>query len=318
MGRSKGSPRNVCGYHGEVYWGTEQYNRRLYDAYMLQVMGLACTRYEWRGLPSTVDALWLERCLLTRGVASIAHPVQDGRAGLWVATRAVTDGALNIYDRPSAWYAEARDLVRFRATTRNGVLVYDNATRTCMLDLLDLDVRELVDIQKTKQMNRFAQKVPYILVVPPDMELTGANLLSQIMGGTPATVANPTIREIDAYKLDMQVPYLGADLTAAEQNVWNRIYTRLGIANVTFKNERMIEDEVRSMSEPASMMGLSGLIVRRQAADYLNDAFGMDVHVIWRADNESDNTNKLENVESAARIMAGTTKGMLEVMNDGE
>jgi len=318
MGRSKGAPRNVCGYHGEVYWGTEQYNRRLYDAYMLQVMGLACTRYEWRGLPSTVDALWLERCLLTRGVASIAHPVKDGRAGLWVATRAVTDGALNIYDRPSAWYAEARDLMRFRATARNGVLVYDNATRTCMLDLLDLDVRELVDIQKTKQMNRFAQKVPYILVVPPDMELTGVNLLSQIMGGTPATVANPTIREIDAYKLDMQVPYLGSELTAAEQNVWNRIYTRLGIANVTFKSERMIEDEVRSMSEPASMMGLSGLIVRRQAADYLNNAFGLDVHVIWRADNESDNVNKLENVESAARIMAGTTKGMMEVMDDGE
>ena len=318
MARSKGGPRNVCGYHGEVYWGSEQYNRRLYDAYMTQVLNLAFTRYEWRGLPSTVDPLWLERCLLTRGVASIAHPTKDGRRGLWVATRAVTDGSLNIYDRPSAWYAEARDLVRFRCTARNGTLVYDNATRTCALDALDLNVRELVDIQKTKQINRFGQKVPYILVTPPDMELTAVNLLGEIMAGTPATVANKAIRDIDAYKLDLGVPYIGGELTAAEQNVWNRIYTLLGISNVTFKSERMIEDEVRSMSEPASMMALSGLITRRQAAAYLNDAFGLDVHVIWRADNESDNTNKLENVESAARIMAGTTKGMLEVMNDGE
>lgn len=311
--RQQNQPYNVCGYHGEVYWGSEEYNKRLYDAYMTQVLNLAFTRFEWRGLPATVDALWLERCLLMRGVATVAHPIRDGRRGLWVATRAVTDGALNIYDRPSRWFAEARDLVRFGCTPKNGVLIYDNATRTCAIDALDLNVRELVDIQKTKQLNRFGQKIPYILVTPPDMELTAVNLLAQIMAGTPATIANKAIRDIDAYKIDMAVPYLGTELTAAEQNVWNRIYTLLGISNVTFKSERMIEDEVRSMSEPASMMAMSGLVTRRQAANYLNDAFGLDVHVIWRADNESENINKLENVESAARIMAGTNKGMLEV-----
>lgn len=301
---------------GEVYWGTFDYNRRLLDSYLNQIIQLGITRYEWRGLPSTVDPIWLERELLLHGQATIAQPVKDGKRGLWYAARVATMGPLTLYDRPLKWQAYQRDNFRFDVTARNGVIVYDNVTRTCIYDALELAARELVDIQKTKQVNRFWQKLPFILVTPADMELTATNLLSNIMAGQPATVANPQIRDIDAYKLDMQVPYIGGELTAAEQNVLNRIYTMLGIANVTFKSERMIEDEVRSMSEPSTKMSLSGLIERRRAAERLNDQFGLNVSVIWRTDNESENVNAVENVEKLSRIVAGETKGVAEVLGN--
>lgn len=315
MAHNKRGRLNVCGYDGEIYWGSEDYNRSLYDAYMTQVMSLAISRYEWRGLPATVDPIWLERQLLMRGCATIAQPVKGDARGLWVAARMVSDGPLNIYDRPTKWFAYSRDLVRFACDARNGVVVYDNVSRLSTFANLDLSVRELVDIQKTKQMNRFAQKVPYMLVVPNDMELTADNLIAQIMAGVPANIANPTIREIDTYKLDLGVPYIGAELTAAEQNVWNRIYTQLGISNITFKTERMIEDEVRSMSEPAAMMALSGILERRRAADYLNSMFGLDVHVIWRRDNESANINTLENISDMSEVLGGT-RGLMEAYDD--
>lgn len=321
MSRTKGRHHsNRCGWHGEVYWGSESYNARLYSAYLAQVMALATTRFEWRGLPETVDALWLERTLLIKGVATIAQPIdKNGTRGPWVAAKMATDGVLNIYDRPTKWWAYSRDMMRFACNARNGVVVYDsiNGRYNPTMDAIDLAVRELVDIQKTKQMNRFHQKVPYILVTPPDMELSAINLLSQIMGGEPATVANRAVRDIEAYKLDMEVPYLGAELTAAEQNVWNRIYTMLGISNVTFKSERMIEDEVRSMSEPSTMMALSGLTERRRAAKLLGSVFGLDVSVIWRQDNESENANALSNIERTANILAGENKGIAEVMDGG-
>lgn len=314
-GKEKG---NRCGYFGEVYWGQFDYNKRLYNAYMNQVMQLAISRYEWRGLPATVDPVWLERTLLCKGQATIARPRRGNRRGFWYAAQVMTDGPLNIYDRPSKWVAYSRDMLRFKVTPTNGVLIYDNVTRTPMLDALDLAVRELVDIQKTKQVNRFHQKVPYILVTPSDGELSAENLLLNIMSGEPATIANPAVAAIEPYNLKTDVPYLGAELTAAEQNVWNRIYTLLGIANVTYKSERMIEDEVRTMSEPASMMSLSGLIERRRAADYLSNLTGEPIQVIWRCDNLSDNVNTLENVADAAKIIAGQNKGLGEVLgNDG-
>lgn len=315
MSRRKQQPRNRCGFMGEVYWGTEDYNRRLYEAYLNQVFQLAIARFEWRGLPATVDPIWLERTLLCKGVATVAQPLKGRKRGLWYAAKMVTDGELNVYDRPSRWIAYSRELLRFKVTPKNGVIIYDNDTRTPVLDAIDLAVRELVDIQKTKQVNRFHQKVPYIIVTDPDTELSAENLLLNIMSGNPATIANRGITNIETYQLQTQAPYLGAELTAAEQNVWNRIYTMLGIANVTYKSERMIEDEVRSMSEPATMMALSGLIERRRAADMLTDLTGHEVNVIWRRDNLSENVNALENVKEATKIIAGDTKGLGEVAN---
>jgi len=314
--RKPSQPKNTCGFMGEVYWGSFDYNRRLYNAYLNQVFQLAISRYEWRGLPKTVDPIWLERTILCKGVATIARPKKGDKKGLWYAAKCVTDGELNIYDRPSKWIAYSRELLRFKVTARNGVLIYDNVSRIPQLDAIDLAVRELVDIQKTKQVNRFHQKVPYILMTDPDTELSADNLLLNIMSGQPATVANRAITNIQTYELDTKVPYLGADLTAAEQNVWNRIYTMLGISNVTFKSERMIEDEVRSMSEPATMMALSGLLERRRAADMLSNLTGQEVTVIWRRDNLSENVNSMENVKEAAKIIAGDTGG-LEVLTNG-
>ena len=316
MGRSSNRAKNrKGGMFGEVYWGSFDYNNRLYNAYLDQIINLAVTRYEWRGLPDTVDPIFLERVLLLKGVATIAQPMKDGKRGFWYAARMVQDGDLGIYDKPTRWIAYSRDKLRFHVSQgRNGVLVYDNAARTPLFESLSLCARELVDIQRTKQVNRFWQKVPYILVVPQDMELSGENLLSQIMGGEPAIVANPMIREIDSYKLDMNVPYIGEELTAAEQNVWNRIYTLLGISNITFKTERMIEDEVRSMSEPAGMLAASGIIERRHSAEVLSRLFGLDVSVIWRHDNESENANLLSNIKEMGNLIAGDTKGIGEVM----
>ena len=318
MSRRRKQPKaNRCGgWYGEVYWGGLDYNARLLTVFQDQIYQLAMTRYEWIGLPETVDALYLEKVLLFKGWATIAFPERKRKRGLWYGAKCVTEGELGIYDRPTKWVAYSRDKLRFRVTPRNGVLVYDNVNRTPLLNALDLCARELVDIRKTKQMNRFHQKVPYILVTPPDMELSAINMLDNIMAGEPATVANPTIRDLEPYRLGLDVPYLGAELTAAEQNVWNQVYTLLGIANITYKSERMIEDEVRSMSEPTSMMALSGLVERRRAADYLNDRFGLDVSVVWRADNISDNHNTLTNIQAASKLIAGETKGLGEVLDD--
>ena len=94
---------------------------------------------------------------------------------------------------------------------------------------------------------------------------------------------------------------IGEELTAEEENIWNEIYLALGIAHQTYKNERMIEDEVRSQKEPSEFVRLDSLNCRREAARKLNDRFGeyldKEIKVIWDYDNASENYNYLYNIK---------------------
>ena len=67
MSRKRRQSNRAGGFLGEVYWGTLDYNARLLSAYQDQIYQLALTRYEWIGLPKTVDPLYLERVLLFKG-----------------------------------------------------------------------------------------------------------------------------------------------------------------------------------------------------------------------------------------------------------
>ncbi|MBR3226883.1 MAG: hypothetical protein IKF78_16335 [Atopobiaceae bacterium] len=313
MGRSK-KPKQACNRADEVYWGSLSYNGQLLSVYKNIFYMLAMTRFEWIGLPKTVDPLFLERQLLLGGHATIAQPKKGKQRGFWYSAKCVQTGPLGVYDYPKSWQAYNRDQLRFNATGKNGVWIYDNVMRFPLCAALDIFARELVDVQKTEQVNRFWQKLPFILVAPDDMELSANNLLSQVMGGEPAIAANRYVKDMEPYRLGFDVPFLGRELNAAEQNVLNKVYTILGIANLTFKSERMIEDEVHDMGEPSTLMALAALTERRRAADYLNTRFGMNVSVVWRTDYQSENFNLLESIEKSAKILTGNTKGLAEVM----
>lgn len=310
----RNKPKRACNHPEEVYWGSLAYNGQALSVVKNIFYMLAITRFEWVGLPKTVDPIFLERQLLLGGRATIAQPAKGKKKGFWYSAKCTQTGPLGVYDYPKSWQAYNRDQLRFNVTAKNGVWIYDNVMRFPMCAALDMYARELVDVQKTEQVNRFWQKLPFVLVAPDDMEISAENLLSQVMGGEPAIVANRYVKDMEPYKLGFDVPFLGHELSAAEQNVLNKVYTILGIANLTFKSERMIEDEVHDMGEPSTLMALSALLERRRAAERLNTRFGMNVSVVWRSDYQSENFNLLESIEKSAKVLSGSNKGLAEVM----
>lgn len=307
-------PKRACNRADEVYWGSLAYNGQALSVIRNIFYMLAITRFEWVGLPETVDPIFLERQLLLGGRATIAQPVKGKKKGFWYSAKCTQIGPLGVYDYPKSWQAYNRDQLRFNVTAKNGVWIYDNVMRFPMCAALDMYARELVDVQKTEQVNRFWQKLPFVLVAPDDMELSAENFISQVMGGEPAMVANRYVKDMEPYKLGFDVPFLGRELSAAEQNVLNKVYTILGVANLTFKSERMIEDEVHDMGEPSTLMALSALLERRRAAKRLNTRFGLNVSVVWRSDYQSENFNLLESIEKSAKVLSGSNKGLAEVM----
>lgn len=299
MSNKKRNDRNGLLWGNDTYWATGAYNTRLFQMFRQQIIMLAMTRFRWLNLPATCDERYLEWTLLTQGVATIAHPKSQPAA--FYSTQVAYASPLNVYDNPTRWMSVGNNGWRFNASNRTGVLVWDNRYRVPIIDWVDIWARELCDIQRTMQMNRMHQKIPYILKGPQEKRLDMINLYKQIAGGEPAVLATNGIETIDMDVLKTDVPFIGADMYAALQNQWNTIYMGLGINNIPFKEERQIEDEVRSQTAPTQLMALNPLEARREACERLNrrfpDIFTEPLEVVWREDNESDNYNYVNNIE---------------------
>ena len=290
--------RNGLLWGNDTYWASAAYNTRLFQMYRQQIIELAMSRFRWVNMPATIDPRYLEWTLLTQGVATIAYP--RTQKGTFYSTQVAYAAPPNVYDNPTRWVSVGNNGWRFNASPRTGVLVWDNQFRVPIIDWFDIWAREHVDIMRTMQMNRMHQKIPYVFKGPQEKRLDMVNLYKQVAGGEPAVLATNGIEAIDMDVLKTDVPYLGAELYTALENQWNEIYMGLGIPNLPFKQERQIEDEVKSQTAPSSLMALNPLDARRTALEYLKrrfpDYIDADAEVVWNQDNRSDNFNYLNNL----------------------
>lgn len=300
MGRKSKNKKQPLNFDNEVYWQSSRYNARLFNMYRNQIIALAMTRFRYINLPKTCNARYLERCLLFDGMATIAFPMKQ--KGVFYSTQVAQTGRLNVYDNPIRWRSYGNNGWNFRCDSRNGVIIWDNMTRYPMLETIDIWARELVDVTRTKQLNRMHQKIPWIIKCLQEQENQALNLFKQIAGFEPAIITTTGIESIDFDVIQSNVDFLGESLTAEEINIWNRIYQSLGIPNMPYKSERMIEDEVNNQSEPTDLMMLNSLECRREAIEVLNNRFNNylddEIKVVWRQDNQSDNWNFRHNITS--------------------
>lgn len=300
-GRNKSKPNKANMFcekgYGLNYWGTQAYNTRLYNYYRNIMLQMATNRYRWINLPKTCNERYLNWILTTEGVATIAFP--EKMRGTFFSTKAVIKSQPNVYDEYTEWESFGNNGWRFNVTSKNGVLIYDNTTRFPIMESIDLYATELVHIRMTKNMNRFHQQIPYVLTAPQEKLYDMQQIIKQVSGGELAIVGTDGLSSIKPDALQTGVPYIGESLAADEQNVWNRVYTMLGIENSPFKSERQTEDEVRAQKSPSQIVRMATLSSLRSACDKLNTRFGNyldgEIKVVWNQDNLSENWNLFHN-----------------------
>lgn len=307
MSRKRGKARLGCDQTGR-YWQSASYNERVFLMLRDDIINLALSRFKWVNLPETCDPRYLEWCLLFDGCATIAHP--SGSDDLWLSLQAVQYDTPNMYGEPKAWRAQGdTGRTRFMVTPKNGVYIYDNLTRYPTIAKINIWARELADIIRVKQMNRFHQRIPLIITGAAEKTFDMTNLLKQIAGGELAIITTNGIDNIDVRAQPTQIPFIGSDLQAEYENTWNNVYRMLGIDSLPFKKERRIEDEVNSDKEPSELAALSPLECRRKAARKLNERFGLNISVVWHEDNASQNYNNLANIRSYYGMIGGADNG---------
>lgn len=269
------------------------YEEQLFVYYRNMILQMAMTRYKWIGLPPTCNERYLEYVLCTQGVATIATP--KNAMGMFYSTQINQTGRMNIYDNPVSWDSFGNNGWRFSCDHTNAVLVYDNVTRFPLLLGIEQYAKELAQIRMTKRINRLHQQIPFVLKGPQSKRQDMVNIFKNIASGEPAIIVTQGFEDIDIDKIDTQVTYLGEELAQDEANVWNRIYTMLGLDNSLYKKERQTEDEIQAYESPSNAVALSSLNERRKAAIILNERFGdyfdQEIKVVRARDIESDNYN---------------------------
>lgn len=277
-----------------TYWQTEAYNQQLFNMFQNDLVELALSRFRWVGLPETCNERYLEWTLLTEGAATLAYP--SLASDTLLSLKAVQQGAPNMYDEPRAWRAiGATGKTNFMCNWTNGVWIWENATRYPLMVKINIWARELADIMRTKQINRFHMRMPLVITGPQDRAYDVQNFYKSIATGDPFVLAFDNFSDIQtsATMPERAKEFIGDKLDADWRNTWDAIYRELGIDSMPFKEERMIEDEVNSTMQPTELARLSPLTTRRAACDKLNARFGdkltEPITVVWARDNITDN-----------------------------
>lgn len=277
-----------------TYWQTEAYNQQLFNMFQNDLIELALSRFRWAGLPETCNERFLEWVLLTEGAATLAYPSLTSETLL--SLKCVQQGTTNMYDEPRSWRAlGATGKTNFMCNWTNGVWIWENSTRYPLMVKINIWARELTDIMRTKQINRYHMRMPLVITGPQDRAFDVQNFYKNIANGEPFVLAYDNFSDIQtsATMPERAREYIGDKLQAEWSNTWDAIYRELGIDSMPFKEERMIEDEVNSTMQPTELARLSPLTTRRAACDKLNARFGdrlaTPITVVWARDNITDN-----------------------------
>lgn len=256
-------------------------NQRTYLQYVNRLTELSISMFDWKNLPNTIDARFLELALFNDGMAVFFKDEVMGYLGLQV----MIGGALDVYRIPITRTAFAQNGYQINLDPNNSVIIFNNMLHTnSVLDVQEMSKR-LYEIQRTIDVNVIQQKTPKIITCTENQRLVMKNLYAQYMGNEPFIFGDKNLDLSGIKTFDTTSPYVADKLYDLKTQYWNEALTYLGISNVnTVKKERMVTDEVQRNLGGTIASRYSRLFMRQQACEQINRMFGLNISVDYRED----------------------------------
>lgn len=257
-------------------------NQGTYDMYLYRLFDLAASRFEWSGMPDTVDTRFLEMSLLFRGMVAFFY---DDVLG-YLCLPACTQGDLGVYNIPVKWYAYGSNGSVFKdLDDTNSVLIWNNNLHSTTIPILQQYAHRLYETQRAIDTNVSLSKYPAIIQCDEEERLTFENLFSKYQGNIPLIFATRKLNLTDSKVINMNVPKIFPDLQIQLKQQWGEALTYLGIENNSInKAERQISDEVVSSLGNVFASRWSATAPREVACEKINKLFGLNVSVKFRAE----------------------------------
>lgn len=257
-------------------------NNLTYRQYLNRLTELAISMFEWKNLPDTVDARYLELHLFETGCMVYFKDEIIGDLCL----DCIVNGRLDVYGNPLlrraySGYNNYQKLL----TYKDSVIIWNNYLHSNSILDVEMFARRLYNIDRIIDVNANAQKTPVLVLGNEKQRLTLLNLYKEYDGNAPFIFGDKNL-DINALKaLSTNAPYVCDKLYQLKTQIWNEALTYLGISNINIqKKERLITDEVTRNQGGTIASRYSRLESRRQAVEKINDMFGTNIEVNYRED----------------------------------
>lgn len=257
-------------------------NNLTYKQYLDRLTELAISMFEWKNLPPSVDARYLELHLFETGCMVYFNDDVLGN----ICLDCIANGRLGIYGDPILRRAYS-GYNNYNALLKesNSVIVWNNYLHTnSMLDV-KMFARRLYVLDRIIDVNANAQKTPVLVQGTEKQRLTLINLYKEFDGNAPFIFGDNNL-DLNVLKvLQTGAPYVCDKLYTLKTQYWNEALTYLGISNINIqKRERLITDEVTRNQGGTIASRYSRLNSRREAARKINAMFGTNIQVNYRED----------------------------------
>ena len=263
------------------FWESAVMNNRTYMQYYCRLTELAISMFEWKNLPETIDERFLELCLFSDGKAVFFYDEVLG----YLCLQTAISGKWNVYRIPIDRRAYATNGYQKKLTEKDSVIIFNNYLHTNSKLDVEMFSRRLYDLDRAIDVNAKAQKTPVLLLCDENERLTMKNLYKQYEGNEPFIFGDKQLNKDGIKVLTTEAPYVADKLYQLKSQYWNEALTYLGISNTNItKKERMISDEVMRNMGGVIASRYSRLESRRQACKKINDMFGLNIEVNYRAD----------------------------------
>ena len=257
-------------------------NNLTYRQYLNRLTELAISMFEWKNLPDTVDARYLELHLFETGC--MVYFKDDVIGDLCLDC--IVNGRLDVYGNPLlrraySGYNNYQKLLSYK----DSVIIWNNYLHSNSILDVEMFARRLYNVDRIIDINANAQKTPVLVLGNEKQRLTLLNLYKEYDGNAPFIFGDKNL-DINALKaLSTNAPYVCDKLYQLKTQIWNEALTYLGISNINIqKKERLISDEVTRNQGGTIASRYSRLESRRQAVEKINDMFGTNIEVNYRED----------------------------------
>lgn len=267
---------------GESAW----MNDATYLQYFNRLKELAISMFEWKNLPDTVDARYMELKLFETGAVVYFNDDVIGNLCL----ECIQQGRFDVYGYPilRRAYSGYNNYTKLLKPS-NSVIIYNNYLHTNSTLDVEMFAKRLYNLDRIIDVNANAQKTPILIRASEKQRLTMKNLYKEYDGNAPFIFGDKNLDMSDLTAIKTDAPYVADKIYELKTQIWNEALTYLGISNVSItKKERMITDEVLRNQGGTIASRYSRIDSRRQAADLINQMFGTDIEVNYREDVETN------------------------------
>lgn len=242
---------------------------------------LAVNRFEWKGLPDTVNPRWLELNLFYTALCVFYWDTEYNK---YLALRATGNGRINMVGNPVS-FTMLGPLFRSKTLPASKVVpIWANYLRIPDLDIVTIYAHKLAELDRTIEINSKNARVNRAVLTAENTRLTMANITRLIDEGQKDVTISDRQYVDNLVPIDLAIhPDSYEKMHILRTRLWNECMGLLGINNANQdKKERLVESEVGANDDQIGAMQDVNLNARQYAAEWINKKYNLDVSVNMR------------------------------------